>query len=56
MAIGQGGIESSDKGKMGEIAQKVKDLNGRLVDIRREQMFQRVSRSFLKKGRGGVAN
>lgn len=36
-------IESSDKGKIGDILQKVKDLNARLMDIRREQVFQRVS-------------
>ncbi|KAI9773915.1 MAG: emp24p/erv25p- protein [Geoglossum simile] len=43
MAIGTtGDIESSDKGKIQDIVQKVKDLNGRLLDIKREQMFQRV--------------
>ncbi|OCK77592.1 putative endosomal cargo receptor [Lepidopterella palustris CBS 459.81] len=34
-------IESTDKGKIDDIVQKVKDLNGRLQDIRREQIFQR---------------
>lgn len=34
-------IESSDKDKIGEVVQKVKDLNARLQDIRREQVFQR---------------
>ena len=44
LAIGQtSAIESSDKEKMSEISQKVRDLNGRLQDIRREQVFQRVS-------------
>ncbi len=44
LAIGEtSAIESTDKGKMSEIAQKVRDLNGRLQDIRREQVFQRVS-------------
>ncbi|KAM3072322.1 emp24p/erv25p-related protein [Clarireedia jacksonii] len=44
MAIGETSqIESSDKGKINDIVQKVKDLNGRLQDIRREQVFQRVS-------------
>ncbi len=44
MAIGEtSAIESTDKGKMSEISQKVRDLNGRLQDIRREQVFQRVS-------------
>lgn len=48
MAIGETStIESTDKGKMSEIAQKVRDLNARLQDIRREQVFQRVSRGFL---------
>lgn len=37
-------IESSDKGKIGDLVQKVRDLNGRLMDIKREQLFQRVSR------------
>ncbi|KZF25614.1 hypothetical protein L228DRAFT_244489 [Xylona heveae TC161] len=42
MAIGAtSAIESTDKGKMDDIVQKVKDLNGRLQDIRREQVFQR---------------
>ena len=44
LAIGQtSAIESSDKEKMSELSQKVRDLNGRLQDIRREQVFQRVS-------------
>ena len=44
MAIGEtSAIESKDKGKINDIVQKVKDLNGRLQDIRREQVFQRVS-------------
>jgi len=34
-------IESTDKGKIEGIVQKVKDLNARLLDIRREQVFQR---------------
>lgn len=34
-------IESSDKGKIDEVVSKVRDLNGRLQDIRREQVFQR---------------
>jgi hypothetical protein len=46
MAIGTtSDIESSDKGKIQDIVQKVKDLNGRLLDIKREQMFQRVNSS-----------
>ncbi len=42
MVIGETSqIESSDKEKVGEVVQKVKDLNARLQDIRREQVFQR---------------
>ncbi|KAL8929380.1 MAG: hypothetical protein Q9172_000553 [Xanthocarpia lactea] len=42
IAIGETSqIESTDKSKISEIVQKVKDLNGRLQDIRREQVFQR---------------
>lgn len=42
VAIGETSkIESEDKDKMKDIVQKVKDLNGRLQDIRREQVFQR---------------
>lgn len=44
MAIGEtSAIESADKDKIQDIVAKVKDLNGRLLDIRREQVFQRVS-------------
>lgn len=43
MAIGATSkIESDDKGKMEGIVGKVKELNGRLMDVRREQVFQRV--------------
>lgn len=42
LAIGETSlIESADKGKIMDIVQRVKDLNGRLQDIRREQVFQR---------------
>jgi len=42
IAIGEtSNIESTDKGKIQDIVSKVKDLNGRLQDIRREQVFQR---------------
>ncbi|OCK94079.1 putative endosomal cargo receptor [Cenococcum geophilum 1.58] len=42
LAIGETSkIESTDKGKIEDIVQKVRDLNGRLQDIRREQIFQR---------------
>lgn len=40
-------IESTDKGKISEIVQKVRDLNARLQDIRREQVFQRVRRAAI---------
>ncbi len=40
-------IESDDKDKMESIVGKVKDLNGRLQDVRREQVFQRVSSDRL---------
>jgi hypothetical protein len=44
LAIGESSaIESEDKGKIDDIVQKVKDLKGRLEDIKREQIFQRVS-------------
>lgn len=36
-------IESTDKSKIQDITTRVKDLNARLNDIRREQVFQRVS-------------
>lgn len=55
LAIGEtSAIESTDKGKIQDIVQKVKDLNGRLQDIRREQVFQRVSGfiSYLCLGAG----
>jgi len=43
LAIGETSkIESTDKGKIDDIVQKVRDLNSRLQDIRREQIFQRV--------------
>ena len=43
MAIGATSkIESDDKIKIEGIVGKVKELNGRLTDIRREQVFQRV--------------
>jgi hypothetical protein len=43
LAIGESSaLDAADKGKIHDIVQKVKDLNGRLQDIRREQVFQRV--------------
>jgi hypothetical protein len=51
LAIGEtSAIESTDKGKINDIVQKVKDLNGRLQDIRREQVFQRVSTMMFGDG------
>ena len=45
LAIGETSkIERTDKGKMSDILSKVGDLKARLADIRREQVFQRVSR------------
>jgi hypothetical protein len=65
LAIGESSaLDAADKGKINDIVQKVKDLNGRLQDIRREQVFQRVCfdmifylfifHSFLR-GRRGVS-
>lgn len=43
MAIGEtSAIESTDKGKMEDLVGRIRDLNGRLADVRREQVFQRV--------------
>ena len=48
MVIGETSkIESTDKGKVEDLVSKVRDLNGRLQDIRREQVFQRVSFSWF---------
>jgi hypothetical protein len=51
MAIGETSrIESTDKDKVETLVQKVKDLNSRLQDVRREQVFQRVCRHpFLRR-------
>ena len=55
LAIGEtSAIESTDKGKIQDIVQKVKDLNGRLQDIRREQVFQRVRRH--KRHKSGLSS
>ena len=44
MAIGETSmIESTDKTKVADLESKVRDLNARLQDIKREQVFQRVS-------------
>jgi p24 family protein alpha len=56
MAIGETSkIQSADQGKVDSIVAKVKELNGRLADIRREQIFQRVSDHFLKAAAAGWA-
>lgn len=48
IAIGEtSDIESSDRGTMTELSQKIRDLNARLEGIKREQVFQRVSSRFL---------
>jgi hypothetical protein len=53
MAIGETSkIESTDKGKIDDIVQKVSDLNKRIQDIRREQVFQRVCLSSPGFGKG----
>ncbi|KAL1612272.1 emp24p/erv25p-related protein [Paraconiothyrium brasiliense] len=42
LAIGETSkIESTDKTKLDDLSQKVRDLNSRLQDVRREQVFQR---------------
>ncbi|KAI0842673.1 emp24/gp25L/p24 family/GOLD-domain-containing protein [Hypoxylon sp. FL0890] len=41
LAIGSSEIHSTDKTKLSDISQRVRDLNARLLDIRREQIFQR---------------
>ncbi|KAL8357500.1 hypothetical protein RB598_002350 [Gaeumannomyces tritici] len=47
LAIGEtSALESSDKDKLEDIATRIKDLNLRLQDIRREQVFQRVFTVF----------
>jgi hypothetical protein len=43
MAIGETSkIESTDKDKVQSLTQRIQDLNSRLQDVRREQVFQRV--------------
>ena len=43
LAVGEtGDIDRSSKEKSESLAQRVQDLNARLQDIRREQVFQRV--------------
>lgn len=46
MAIGETSrIESTDKAHVQTLVEKVQDLNSRLQDVRREQIFQRVRTS-----------
>jgi p24 family protein alpha len=40
-------IHSTDKNKLEDITTRVRDLNARLKDIKREQIFQRVRRITL---------
>lgn len=43
MVIGETSrLESTDKDRLNDLATRVKDLNARLGDVRREQVFQRV--------------
>ncbi|CAG7923467.1 unnamed protein product [Penicillium olsonii] len=49
IAIGETSkIETEDKDKMKDIVQRVKDLNSRLQDIRREQVYQRERESEFR--------
>ncbi|OJD18892.1 hypothetical protein AJ78_01147 [Emergomyces pasteurianus Ep9510] len=49
MAIGETSkIESEDKSKMEDMAERVKHLNSRLQDIRREQVFQREREAVFR--------
>ena len=48
LAIGETSkIESTDKNKLDDLSQKIRDLNSRLQDVRREQVFQRVRGRIL---------
>ena len=43
LAIGETSkIESSDKGKLDDLSTKLRDMNSRLQDVTREQVFQQV--------------
>ncbi|KLJ08483.1 hypothetical protein EMPG_16083 [Blastomyces silverae] len=49
IAIGETSkIESEDKSKMEDMAHRVKNLNSRLQDIRREQVFQREREALFR--------
>ncbi|EEQ87820.1 hypothetical protein RJZ56_002280 [Blastomyces dermatitidis] len=49
IAIGETSkIESEDKSKMEDMAHRVKSLNSRLQDIRREQVFQREREALFR--------
>jgi hypothetical protein len=44
LAVGEtGDLDGSNKDQSESLAQRVQDLNARLQDIRREQVFQRVT-------------
>ena len=48
LAVGETSkIERTDKGKMSDILSKIGDLKARLADVRREQVFQRVSSIYI---------
>lgn len=48
LAVGEtGDLDRENKGKTETLAQRVQDLNARLHDIRREQVFQRVNSPSL---------
>ena len=48
LAIGEtGDIERETRDKSASVAQRVQDLNARLQDIRREQVFQRVGIPYM---------
>lgn len=48
LAIGETSrIEATDKDKVESLVQRVKDLNSRLQDVRREQVFQRVGLQLI---------
>jgi len=48
LAVGEtGDIDRTNKEQTETLAQRVKELNARLGDIRREQVFQRVVSPFF---------
>ncbi|KAL8392146.1 hypothetical protein RB595_002365 [Gaeumannomyces hyphopodioides] len=56
LAIGEtSALESSDKDKLEDIATRIKDLNLRLQDIRREQVFQRGEKNRNEKPSSAIS-